>query len=54
MPNRRGKPWRLRAQRRGGYVQAPIEGVSTRGADWLVAYEVETHCPEPEGLASSV
>jgi hypothetical protein len=47
----RGEPGRLRAERRGGYVQARTVGAITIGAERVAAYK-EAYGARPEGLAS--
>jgi hypothetical protein len=39
----RGEPWRPRSEKRYGFVQAPTGGISSFGADRVVAHKVEAH-----------
>jgi hypothetical protein len=39
----RGEPLRPRSEKRYGFVQASTGGISTFGADRVVAYKVEAH-----------
>src|SRR5918996_215180 len=39
----RGEPWRLRAEGRGGYVQARTVGATTIGAERVAADKVEAY-----------